>query len=118
MPKQNGIQLNVGDLSELLILTVLHKLGTASIPAIVKSLTTATDKGKAPFVIGPSVEQVLRWRETKNEVVEERKGCEILYRVTEQGKLTVSEFSPVVTRFFPGVARVLRPNSRAAISAK
>jgi len=116
MPKESGIQLNVSDLSELLILTVLDKLGTASIPVIVQSLATATEKGKAPFVIGPSVEQVLRWRQTKNEVVEERKGREIFYRVTNQGKLTVSEFNPVVSKLFPGLARVLRPHSRAAVS--
>jgi hypothetical protein len=116
MPKENGIQLNVSDLSELLILTVLDKLGSASIPIIVKSLATATEKGKAPFVIGPSVELVLKWRETKNEVVEERNGRETFYRVTNQGKLTVAEFSPVVTKLFPGLSHVLRPHSRAAVS--
>ena len=106
MPKGNEEPLNVGDLSELLILMVLDKLGAASIPAIVKSLATATENGKVPFVIGPSVEQVLRWKETKNEVIEERRGREVFFRITPHGKLAVSEFGNRVSKLFPRVARV------------
>lgn len=106
MAKENIAGLNVGELSELVILSVLARLGTASIPVIVKSLATATENGKAPFIIGPSVEHVLRWKETKNEVVEERKGHQVFYRVTELGRNTVNEFRPVVMKFFPRVAHV------------
>ena len=116
MPRENFAQLNVSELSEILILTVLGKLGVAAIPTIVRSLAIATEKGKAPFVIGPSVEQVLRWRQTKNEVVEERKGYDILYRVTDQGRLTINEFNSVVSKLFPGLTRVSPLHSRAAAS--
>lgn len=117
MDRGNLGSLNVADLSELVILTVLCRLGTASLSTIVKSLTTATENGKAPFVVGPSVELVLRWKESKNEVVEERKGREVFYRVTDLGKSTVSEFSPVVTKFFPRISRVM-PLERRASAAR
>jgi hypothetical protein len=104
--KQNSALRNAGDLSEVLILTVVDNLGAATIPEIVRSLEIATKNGKMPFVVGTSVGQVLQWRGERQEVTEETRGRYVVYRTTPRGKKLVQDCRQDVLRFFPRVLKI------------
>lgn len=98
--------LRVGDISELLILAVLCALVAAPLSKLFESLEVATEDSKAPFTVGPSLEEVLKWRERLNEVQEERSGNLKIYRVTEEGKETVTRYGPFLRKLFPNIAKI------------
>jgi hypothetical protein len=104
--------LRVGDLSELLVLSVLDRLGSAPIPTIFEQLVLVTKNGKAPFIVGPSIRQLLEWRGRLNEVERKKRGKIFVYSITATGKRTVQEHSPIVQKLFPYISRV-KPHNLA-----
>ena len=99
-------ELLVADISELVILSVLAALGTASLPSLFESLKVATENAKAPFAVGPSLEEVLKWRERLNEVKEEQRGTLTFYRITDQGLNTVHHYDTFLQRAFPNIGKI------------
>lgn len=104
--EQETIRVRVGELSELLILSVLDRLNCASLPRIFESLVVATSNGRAPFFVGPSIEQVLEWRQRRNEVAHCERRRVTLYSITPEGKKTVRKFAPLIREYFPNLMRV------------
>jgi hypothetical protein len=98
--------LRVGELSEILVLSVLDRLGSAEIPQIFESLQLATMHGRAPFFVGSTLGQLLQWRLRSDEVQEEKRNHVSVYRITDQGKKTVNRYGPVVLRYFPNLSKI------------
>ena len=101
-----GTNLRVGELSEILVLSVLDRLGSAEIPQIFECLQQATMHGKAPFFVGSSLGQVLEWRQRLNEVQEEKRNHVSVYTITDQGKKTVLQYGPILLRYFPNLSKI------------
>lgn len=106
--KNRQAELRVGDLSEILVLSILCKLGSAEVPQIVAYLRLVTKTGKTPFYVGSSIGQVLKWRERLNEVQEEERNHATTYKITDEGKKTVEQYGSLMLRLFPNLSKVKR----------
>jgi hypothetical protein len=100
----NDRDLRAGDISELVILSVLDVLGEAGLPTLLESLEVATKHSKAPFSVGPSLEEILKWRERLNEVHEVQRGGHKFYTVTVEGKEIVQHYHNLLRELYPNMA--------------
>ena len=98
--------LRVRDISELVILSVLDVLGEAGLPTLLESLEFATKNAKAPFSVGPSLEEILKWRESLDEVREEQRGGRTVYMVTGGGKEIVQHYVHLLRDLYPNISEL------------
>jgi hypothetical protein len=105
----NDRDLRAGDISELVILSVLAALGEAALPTLLESLEVATKNSKAPFSVGPSLEEILKWRESLDEVQEEQRGGHKIYTVTGEGKEVVERYNHLLRELYPNINELTRP---------
>jgi hypothetical protein len=106
MAKNESSNLRVGEISGILVLVILDKLGTARLPEIFKGLELATKKGKAPFFVGSSISQVLQWQVRRQQVSEKQTGHSITYSITGEGKRVARTFRPLMRQYFPNLSKV------------
>jgi len=107
--------LRTRDVSELLVLIVIGALGVATLYELFESLKTATEDAKVPFSVGPSLENVLKWRESLNEVREDRAGGHKVYRLTDEGRRVLAQYNDFLLEQFPRLSDIRRNGVESAI---
>ena len=111
--KSTKSTLRTKNLSELLVLDIIQRLGSVRVSQLVYALKQATKNSRAPFFIGTPLRDVLLTYQHLRQVESTSDGTDNLYSLTPNGKRAAHQWGNLVVKYYPAVEDLTRSQNIA-----
>lgn len=99
-------QVDIRKLSELLILSVISRLGPVRLHDLVGGLKLATQGAKVPFFVGSTLRDQLQQYTAVDKLRSREQGFDLVYFVTPVAKRELSHFDKLLKKSYPSILQI------------